>query len=221
MLNIMKAITEYTDDHNQQLKMMKEWMDEGAELRKRKFRKLHEQRYILGQAGKLMEMVKQEIDSNNVKIKQMTAKKNNNGYLFVTINPKKEIKLDRFLTIIKKLSSRAFVDEYMYVIEQRGSDEKEIGKGIHCHILIKRDLNYKPSKCCKYLKNGCKKIVGNIQNDHQVNIKIIGEDFAKDKIEYMVGEKTGEGKDKKQQMDKIFRKNNKLEKYYGEIKSLV
>lgn len=217
MLNVQKLIVEMHPEEVH-LQLLQEFAHEERELRKRKYRKLLEQRYELEQAGEFMKLVKQEIDANVVKSKQLIAKKHNNGYIWLTVNPKKDIKIDRLMTIVKKLSGRAFVDEYMYVFEQRGVDEDTVGNGIHAHVLLKRNLNYKPSKCEKYLRNGCKKIVGNIHNGHQVYIKHIGEEFAADKVKYMLEEKTGEGKDKKQEMDIIFRKNNNIDKFYGEIK---
>lgn len=221
MLNILQKADEIYADHNMVMEIGAEWLHEIKELRRRKFRKLLEQRYELEQCGELLKSVKHEIDSNKQLLKEAIAKKHNNGWLWVTINPKPDVSLESLVKIAKKLQKRAFVDECMWVVEQRGHNEETLGKGIHVHMLIKRKLDYKPYKCMKYLRNGCKKIVGNINNDNHVFIKVIGDEYAKDKIMYMSpGGKNGDGKDKKQDMDVIYRKNQGLEPFYGEIKSL-
>ena len=58
--------------------------------------------------------------------------------------------------------------------------------------------------------------ITNVDNPQILNIQHIGHDFAKDKDEYITGVKTAEGKDKKQEIDTLFRKKNNLESVYGD-----
>ncbi len=129
----------------------------------------------------------------------------NNGYLWITINPAPKVEFEKFKVKITKLVNRSMFTKCEYVYEQRGTSLKEAGKGFHCHILATRDMKYKPSKCISNIKNTCKTLVGNVNNNNQLNIQIIGDDFANDKREYMTGVKTGEGKDQKQIIDKSWR----------------
>lgn len=62
---------------------------------------------------------------------------------------------------------------------------------------------------CNTIKNIC-----NVQDSRVFNVQFIGEDFALDKMNYIKGGKTGDGKDLKMDIDDIFRKNNNLEKIY-------
>lgn len=149
----------------------------------------------------------------NMKKKQMIANDHNNLFLFVTINPKPDVKLEDFTKTVKKLVERQMFSAYAYAFEQRASTPEEVGKGFHVHILMKRNLNYKPSKIKKNMENTCKTIC-NTKDNRVFNVQFIGTEFARDKIEYITGGKTGEGKDQKMDMDIIFRKNNDMSDVY-------
>jgi len=171
----------------------------------------------LGKGEQFLVKINNYIEEQKVELKKQTATKHNNGYLFITINPKPEVELKDFLKLLKKISCKTCFDECVYVLEQRGSDESSIGKGFHAHMLVRRNLSYKPIKLKQNVKNSCKKIVGNIHNENQLNLQTIGEDFAKDKQNYIIGNKTGDGKDIKQDYDKVWRKKEGIAKYLGNI----
>ncbi len=191
------------------------YFEERKELKKRKIRKILEQQYHLETLGEMMKDVKKLEEKNKVLLKEKTAKEHNNSHLWITINPKPDIKLNDFITKIEKLVKRKIFTEYMYVLEQRGKTAEEQGKGFHAHILAKRNLNYKPFKTHECIRNTCKNLVKNAKCNKTINIQNIGFDFAEDKKEYILGTKTGEGKDEKQEIDIIWRKNNNLNKYYN------
>lgn len=147
--------------------------------------------------------------------KELTAKEHNNGYCFITINPKPDVSLDTFKKQVEKAVNRNMFVQVRYVYEQRGTNMDEAGKGFHTHILAKRNLSYKPNKVAANLKNTFKGVV-DVNNPSLLNIQHIGADFAKDKDEYIDGVKTGEGKDLKQEIDVEWRKSNGLSVIYGE-----
>ena len=148
-------------------------------------------------------------------LKENIAKEHNNGYCFITINPSPTTTLTQLQEKVEKFVKRNMFEKYRYVYEQRSPTEENVGHGFHAHILLKRNLNYKPSKISLNTKNTFKGIT-QVDNPQILNIQHIGEDFAKDKDEYMNGVKTGEGKEAKQAIDKIFRQKNNLESVYGE-----
>ncbi len=150
----------------------------------------------------------------NEKIREKIAKDNNNAFVFITINPNAATTLTELQTRVEKFVNRQMFLSYRYVYEQRGTTEADMGKGFHAHILLKRNLSYKPSKIVVNTKNTFKGIT-KVDNPQILNIQHIGEEFAKDKDEYMTGVKTGEGKDEKQAIDKLFRQKNDLESVYG------
>ncbi|AXH76831.1 MAG: putative replicase [Circoviridae sp.] len=178
---------------------------EMKELYKRKIRQLLEQEYLMDSLGSNLSLIKKSIVANKTSLCKLNATKNNNGYLWITINPAPKVEFEKFKVKITKLVNRAMFTKCEYVYEQRGTSLKEAGKGFHCHILATRDMKYKPSKCISNIKNTCKTLVGNVNNNNQLNIQIIGDDYANDKREYMSGVKTGEGKDQKQIIDKSWR----------------
>lgn len=195
--------------------------NELTELKKRKVRKILEQEYLLDNIDKFSTSLKKIEELNRDKLKVKLAKKNNNGYMFVTINPKEGYSLANFKKKVEKISKKTCFADVLYVYEQRGLlQDKSLGKGFHAHMLIKRNLNYKPIKLIQNIKNSCKKVVGNINADYCLNFQVVGEDYALDKKEYILGKKTGEDehgtkKCDKQEADIFWRDINKLESYYG------
>lgn len=149
---------------------------------------------------------KLEIVSTRKVVKQYT-------HLFITINPPPTLKLDIFINTINKTLSKNWIEGYIYVIEQRGENEEELGKGFHTHILIKLFQHKKQSEINREIKNTWKKIL-DIDNYHILNIKFIDDAEQKRKQGYILGEKAEEIKHLKQKMDIIYREKNNLQKYY-------
>ena len=191
---------------------------------KNKYLKLLNMRYELKDLGKRMANMKDKEEDLKRQIKEKNALEHNNSHLFITVNPKPvkqfgdkpadiTLHLEHFVKKVNKFINRNFCDEAWAVIEQRGVDETELGKGYHAHIALKRNVNYRPSDIIKGAKNTFKDCC-DVKNPSLLNVRIHGVDFHKDKLEYIEGVKTGEGKDKKQQMDVIFRKKYNLEIVY-------
>ena len=193
-------------------------LEEEEHFTRLKIRKIIGQEYELEKLGPVLKQVKLYEQDNKKQLKVQLAKKNNNNYIWITINPKPEIKLKDFQKLLKKIVLKTCFTEYLSVLEQRGDTVQTLGKGFHAHILFKRNLNYKPTKCITNLKGSLKKVVGDVNNQHQFNYKIIGTEFAIDKKNYIIGQnKTGENKDMKQNMDIIWRKKNSIDEYLGNL----
>lgn len=225
-MNFLKVIKPDGELTMSDLAEGKTWLDEFngelKEFRKRKFRKIIGIQYELEQLGDKYKNLKNIETELGAKLKEHTAKKHNNGWLFITVSPKTDIKLEGLRKKVEKLIKRTFVKGYIYVYEQRGTRENnDVGRGLHTHILVKRNLKYKPTKCREMIENTFKHLVGNVKSRHHLDIQICGDDWAVDKYEYLTGVKTGTGKDgidksKKQEADKFYREFHKLEKFYIE-----
>ncbi len=209
-------------DPPKDLGKIQEWLEKGdiydkayENFKKKKFESIIKMEYDAELLGPKMIEIKNYEKEVKVKLKELVAKDHNNGYCFITINPKKDVDLDTFRDKIDKFVKRNMFQEYRYVLEQRGATADATGKGFHAHLLLKRNLDYKPSKIGVNTKNSFKGIT-DVDNPAILNIQHIGEDFAKDKDEYMTGVKTGEGKDEKQAIDILWRKENNIESVYGE-----
>lgn len=189
--------------------------NELLELKKRKVRKILEQEQELENIDTFSTKLKKIEEKNKLKLKEKNAKKNNNQYMWLTINPKPDLSLADFRKVVDKISTKTCFADVLYTYEQRGSSTSSLGKGFHAHMLVKRNLKYKPIKLKQNIKYSCKRVVGNVNNDSQLNIQIVGEDYAKDKKEYILGVKNGDGKQAKQQLDPIWREKEKIERYYG------
>jgi len=165
----------------------------------------------LGETYKELRQYEKELDG---KKKELTAKEHNNQFCFITVSPKESVSLEEFKKSVEKAVSRNMFRDYLYVYEQRGKSTDEQGKGFHTHILVKRNLNYKPSKIGLNLKNTFKNMT-NVNNPQLLNIQHIGHEFAKDKVDYITSLKTDEGKDEKQKIDVIWRQAEDLLPFYG------
>ena len=150
--------------------------------------------------------------------KRENLKNKKYSHLFLTINPPPQMLLmDFHKTIEKTLSTtkglKLWIEGYLYVLEQRGENETEIGKGFHTHILIKIKDHKKKSEIDRELKNQWKNIL-DVDNYHIFNIKYIDNDEQKRKQKYILSEKSDTNKHLKQKYDIIWRENNSLKKYY-------
>lgn len=138
------------------------------------------------------------------------------SYMFLTICPPDDTPIGIFLTLIQKYLKRTNILRYIYVIEQRAETQDQLGKGLHCHILIYHKYD-RYASLKRDFHNSFKSI---IDTDHPnaykwLNIKHNNTDQdALKRIEYMIGEKKDEVKHKKQEMDKIYRHRFNLEPFY-------
>lgn len=183
-------------------------------FKQQKFRQIVSMEYQLEQLGDYMKDVKLLEEDLKHKMKLKTARDNNNQYAFITVNPKPEIELETFLKKLDIYVNRQICQKFIYVVEQRGETLEECGRGLHAHILVERNLNYKPCKFIQNTKNTFKNLVG---NDKHIHIQICGEDYKNDKIIYITGKNKDVTKSLKQDYDIIFRKNNNIPEYYGEL----
>lgn len=182
--------------------------------KKNLIKKLLNKEYLAQQLGDNYKKMLEYENSLNTIIRENVAKEHNNLYCFITINPRDNVKLEDFRAKVEKLVTRNMFKEYIYVFEQRGSESKEAGKGFHSHILLRRNISYKPSKIKENTKNTFKQVC-EVNNPSILNIQFIGESFAKDKQDYITDCKTGEGKDLKQEIDIVWRKQFNIEPFYG------
>lgn len=180
----------------------------------RKLGQLLNMEYNLGKLGPELRSLKEAEDKLKAESKEQVAEQHNNRYMFITVNPKESVKFHDFRKKIEKLVHRQIFTGHMYVYEQRGKSADEAGKGFHCHILVERNLAYKPSKTKELIQNTLKDMVGSVKSPNLLNLQFVGKDFICDKIEYMAGIKTGEDKDLKQEIDSVWRDDNELDSVY-------
>lgn len=139
-------------------------------------------------------------------------------WCFITINPKPNIELSLFIKKLNQFIKTKIFEDCLAVVEQRGLATEALGKGFHAHILFKRHtpLNegLPPTNIKRNVKQSWKKYC-EVTNPHILNIQFIGDDFAVDKYEYMMGTKTAEGKKDKQLGDVVWRQENNIPEYLG------
>jgi len=108
--------------------------------------------------------------------------------LFVTINPK-DNELSGYEELnkrVEKCLAKYWITEYAYCYEQRSTDAESI-HGLHTHILITRGT-HKPSHCEREIRSTFSPLCGNSKH---INIQYKKKEWINDKLEYMLGNKTG------------------------------
>lgn len=159
---------------------------------------------------------------NNTKLIQIYEgyKKNiDNKYgnvLFITINPRPDVSLEEFIKSMNKFKSKVWIEDYIYVYEQRGTTEQESGKGFHAHILLWKPDNKKSHEVIRETKNTFKNICS-IDNPSILNIKNCKDEDIDKRKNYMLGHKNTDidpSKQVKQEIDLIWRQRNNIENYY-------
>lgn len=130
---------------------------------------------------------------------------------FITINPQTNDPtiIPELLKLCEKCVVKYWVSKYAYVIEQRSDDPANIF-GVHAHLLIQRDI--KPSHFEREVRSTFKKLVG-IPSKH-IHISWKRRDWVNDKLEYMLGHKTGDKKDLKIPVDKYMRERYDIKPIY-------
>lgn len=148
------------------------------------------------------------------KLKEEQAKRLGTLWLWLTVSPNDKIKFEDFQKKVTLFAKRKMFKDYFYVYEQRGQHKEEIGKGFHCHFLLKRNIMYKQNKIISNSKNTFKNMT--TVNDFQIfNYHWCPDEYLKDKLEYMQDmNKHGQEKNSKQLMDILFRQKKNLKEYY-------
>jgi len=206
------ASSNFSDKEMSDLFDFQNWCNSVKEDWKRaEIKKILQEDYKLGQLGADEKIMLAHRKENAIKLKENLAKDHNNAYVWLSVRPSPKTDFIKFKTKCEKLFERnMFKPGSMYVYEQTGTTEETCGTGFHAHFLLKRNLDYKPCLCKKNSYNTFKDIC----NINAFDWQNIGEDFSKDKKEYILGTKTGDGKDAKQHFDPLFRERNSLKSYY-------
>lgn len=161
------------------------------EFRVSLFKKIHKEQFELdiGLSSE-MKIVRQHMQDLKQFRKERNADLRNDAYIWLTINPppKNVLDIKQFNDDIRKLLEYKCFKDYSYCIEYY----TKTGQHPHCHILIDRNLDYKPFYCKQKIINSpfYKKYYKNTKvNNNNLNFQKIGKEFKQDKKEYIFGKK--------------------------------
>lgn len=134
--------------------------------------------------------------------------------LFITVNPVKGVELSKFLKKLKSCVTKKWIDEYLYVIEQRGDSDETLGDGFHCHMFIYHQNKSKKWSDVKREIKSTFSSISDTSNPSCLKIKNVPNQLVYNNyLNYMIGQKKDDkGKNKriKQEFDKVFRRKNGL-----------
>lgn len=130
---------------------------------------------------------------------------------WITINPPPNIDIQGFINRVHQLRERSYLPNIKYSFEQRGEQLDEVGTGVHVHILCDKKKGVAPKNIINNLSSFLKNY---ISSSSSIDVKSYPKSYYQDKVNYLSGKKQDPDKDKKIEMDKIFRERFKLNSIY-------
>lgn len=134
--------------------------------------------------------------------------------LWLTVNPKDSVSHEDLLSKIRKFNSKKWVSHSWYSLEQRGTSEKDRGKGVHCHILVEMDSKIPKKPECEIRRETYNTFKGLVGARKAVDIRLVPPTWKEDKLEYLRGHKDDEDKDTKVAEDILWREANGIKSIY-------
>lgn len=137
-------------------------------------------------------------------------------YLWLTVNPSPETTFTTFRNLVGKMIQKKWIKSYVYVYEQRGISQDDLGKGFHLHAIIMKPEDKSPAHCIREISSTYKKVC-DVSNYHCFNTKWIGKEEYIRKLEYILGQKESTSENNKalkQEMDKVWRQARNIDSYY-------
>lgn len=199
----------------------------GDEIKRCKLQEVYEAEKLLFIKTKFRELIKKEWNEGLIYkdfkefYDEEIGKNDNTSYFWITVNPKPSITFKELEKEVDRYVKRTFIKSYIYVYEQRASKEnsKDIGEGLHCHLLIERDMsaNVSPYDIQKRTRIAFKNICDS-QNKSILHFKQMPEEYIIDKFNYITNKNLDDehlDKLQKQEYDKIWRKTNLIKNIYA------
>jgi len=151
--------------------------------------------------------IKKENKIIEAKNKRGDYKKKDKAYHFISINLE-ETEIKEILDVMDKILKKSWLNIYSYVIEQRGEDATDRGKGKHIHIIA--DKTKSEFDTIHILYNTLKYLCS---DKAKIDVKEMSEKGMKIRYNYIKGLKK-EGKLKAQEQTIIWRTENHLKQLY-------
>lgn len=129
---------------------------------------------------------------------------NSEKFFWITVNPRLEVDLPTLVKTVQKAYKKKWAQNHAYVFETTRNNH------IHSHGLVK--ANYEAARARKEFANSFKDIC-DITNVHCFKFVILDEAKAKQKLEYMFGNKK-DSKKEDVELTIAWRKENHLEDIY-------
>lgn len=208
-----------------------------AEVLKRKWTQYFNLQFELGLLGNdsfgtAYTKLRNDIKDLKTKLKAEYQLSERFEYLWITVSMSpncpvtgNETATARFKRKIERFCNRKLFSSYIFVLEQRDTlegtyvcdyDLQGVPNwyvGQHAHLLLKRNPSYCYSQIVRNTKNTFR-MWCDVENSKILHIRKCPAKFLPDKLEYILGTKTAEGKSGKQLMDVKWRSENDIENFY-------
>lgn len=169
----------------------------------------HFNRQLDEEDGSNLPLIK-EINDYNEKKEKETVK---SDYVFITVNPRPGVAINDFVKTVNKSVEKTFIKKSLHVIEQRGENMEELGKGFHTHILLNKG-DYRMSHLRREFARTFGKVT-DTSNPQWFKVDLCKPSDLANRQNYIVGRKKDPSKWLKQDMDIPFRKKFDILSEYG------
>lgn len=152
-----------------------------------------------------------------LELQELEAKALN--YLLITIRPK-EIEVADLLCLAETVCKKKWLKGCLWVLEQKGVKDVDVGLGSHIHILCRQTVasgrNKTVGSMIKEIMGTCTSLKVEIM-ENCIDIKIIPKKDLGQAKNYLLGQKKDLKKREAQRVDKVWRVKNDLKDSYGEL----
>lgn len=174
-----------------------------------------------GAEGDIEKMNKKEVERYQSNL-QLTPQKTK--ALMVTFSPDEKLNLnvgDLKKIAIKLTKPNEGIKSYILSIEQRGETEEEMGVGMHFHAVLELNKETQSGEVTRQVK----RIVSQLgkyrtKTDHFLQIKRVSEDKFEDKWNYCMQSKSDPTKERKMEIDDIWRQQNGIKSQYYSLPTI-
>lgn len=106
--------------------------------------------------------------SNKIKHELKCPVEKIKNYFFVTINPKPDVTIDKFIPPVEKFFISKTILAYEARYEQKGIDDDTLGNGFHVHIIVRGNSTLRKAHIISKIQNYFKSMVGMGQPDVEI-----------------------------------------------------
>lgn len=115
-------------------------------------------------------------------LKKTAELQNNCKYMFITVCPnEKLVDLRMFINKMTKMMQKKWIQNYLYVYEQRGENLAELGKGFHFHLILEKPKNKAYTHILRELANSVDAVTDST-NYQWYNVKALTEEEKTERL---------------------------------------
>lgn len=146
----------------------------------------------------------------------------------ITIRPRDGCEAHVLQQCVEKVVEKCWLrDKCFWVFEQKGTDEGEIGRGLHAHILFKLEgvkhgkKQKTKGQVASEVYDTCKRVADMDIEEQCIDVTVGKKEDLENAVNYLTGVKASEKKHKAQKIDVLWREQEGFKKFYGNLNLFI